>query len=182
LFVVRERASSALSREQYGLQYPGFQATRHNTVYFVTASLKLFYLQIVLMLMTSAVASPQNGRARIEQNAPPIPIAYSPPRVPAPIYGAPPFASEGSLISPASIQINQSPAPTPQISASIVQPEGAVSSPALVLDETVPIRPPEELVHIPGNSVSIPQGSDRIVLPPGTIISLRDDLGQFSHG
>jgi hypothetical protein len=136
-----------------------------------------FCFQIFLTLMTSTVASPQYVTPRIEQYAPPIPIAFSPPRTPAPIYGAPSAPSEGSLNSPVSIPANQFPVPAPP-----VQPEGSDLSPVPALDETVPVRTPEELVHIPDSSVSVPKGSDKIVLPPGTSISLRDNLGQFSHG
>lgn len=129
------------------------------------------------MLMTSAVALRQNSPPRIEQNAPPIPIAYAPPHVPAPIYGALPVPSEGSLVSPSSSHTTQPPLP-----ASPVQPEWSVSSPSPVLGERVPIRLPRGLIHVPDNLVSIPKGSYQIVLPPGTIISLRDNWGQFSHG
>jgi hypothetical protein len=126
------------------------------------------------MLMTSAAAFPQNSLSRIELQAPPIPIAYAPPHIPAPIYGAPPVPNEPSVISTSTIPTDQS--------ALHVQPEGSVSSPAPVLDDRVPVRPPEGLSHAPDNLVSIPWGSHQIVLPPGTIISIRDNWGQFSHG
>lgn len=137
------------------------------------------------MLMTSAVALPQNSPPRIEQQAPPIPIAYAPPNIPVPVYGAPPVPTESSLISTSSINTNQSPVPTSTISAPPVQPERpqwSVSSTAPGLVERVPIRPPIGLIQVPENWVSIPKGSNQIVVPPGTIISLRDNWGQFSHG
>ncbi|XP_023705395.1 endocuticle structural glycoprotein SgAbd-1 isoform X1 [Cryptotermes secundus] len=129
---------------------------------------------IVLVLMTSAAAFPQNSPSRIEAQAPPIPIAFAPPYVPAPIYGALPVPAEQSS---SSILTTQSPAPTPP-----VQPEGSLSSPAPVLDDRVPIRQSEGMTDVPDNWVAIPKGSNQIVLAPGTIISLRDKWGQFSHG
>jgi hypothetical protein len=135
----------------------------------------LLLFQFVLMLLTSSVASPQKG-PRIELFAPPIPINHSPLHVPVPVYGAPPVPSEGSLISPGSIPINQNTVPSPKISAPHVQ------TPAPIPDNTLPIRSSDEIVHIPESSISIPEGKNEIVLPPGTSISLRDSLGQFSHG
>lgn len=129
--------------------------------------------------MTSAAALPQNSPSRTEQQTPPIAIAFAPPYVPAPIYGALPVPTQQSS---SSILTTQSPAPTSEMSAPPVQPEGSLSSPAPALDESVPIRQPEGQIDVPDNWVSIPKGSNQIVLAPGTIISLRDKWGQFSHG
>jgi hypothetical protein len=134
------------------------------------------------MLVTSAMASPLYSTPRMELLAPPIPITYSPPHVPAPVYGAPPVPSDRQFISPASIQHNQATALTPEISGPVTQNEGPLLSPTSLSEDTAPITPPEELIHIPEGSISIPKGSNQLLLPPGTRISIRDSLGQFSHG
>ena len=134
------------------------------------------------MLLTSAVASPLHSAPRIELFAPAIPVTHSPPHVPVAVYGAPSAPSQIPLISPASIQHNQAPALTTEISGPLTQNEGSFSSPTSLPEDKVPIKPPEELVHIPEGSISIPKGSNQLLLPPGTRINLRDSLGQFSHG
>jgi hypothetical protein len=134
------------------------------------------------MLLTSAVASPLYSTPRIELFAPPIPITYTPPHVPVPVYGAPIVPSEKQIISPASIQNEQAPAVNPEISRPPTQKEGSFSSPTSSPEDKVPLQPSEELIHIPEDSISIPKGSNQLLLPPGTRINLRDSLGQFSHG
>ena len=134
------------------------------------------------MLLTSGVASPLYSTPRIELFAPPIPITYSPPHVPAPIYGTPIVPSEKPFISPVFIQHNQAPALNPKISGPPTQNEGSFLSPTSLSEDEVPIKPPEDLIHIPEGSISIPKGSNQLLLPPGTRINLRDSLGQFSHG
>jgi hypothetical protein len=80
------------------------------------------------------------------------------------------------------IQHNQAPALNPEISERLTQNEGSFLSPTSLPEDRVPLKPPEDLIHIPEDSISIPKGSNQLLLPPGTRIDLRDKLGQFSHG
>ena len=151
-------------------------------VLLVTIQLSSFYFQLLVLLLTSVTASPLYSGPRIEVLAPPIPITHAPPYAPAPVYGTPPVPPETSSISPASIPQNQAPALAPVISGPLIQNEGSLSSPTSLSEDAVPIKPPEGLIHIPEGTISIPKGSHQLLLPPGTSISLRDRLGQFSHG
>ncbi|XP_069700747.1 larval cuticle protein LCP-22-like [Periplaneta americana] len=143
---------------------------------------------LLLMALHAATSFPQYSPPRIEQYAPPILISHAP----VPVYGppgatqAPEPVFEGSFLSPESLPAG---APSPKVPASSVPFQGAIFSPAPIpVDRTPPLAPLnllpitsiEEIGHIPENGN--PMSRNEIVLPPGSRLSLTDNLGQFSHG